>query len=360
MKNYEKFKRTLVRLQQIKKESGIGYFKSIRDYYFLKRKIQISFYEYYSFEFEKQTEVFRNSFLSYNNKYKYLEILNPRKNYILARNKYFTHLLLGNTGIEKTELFCYYNPTSIIENKSIGYDYKSILKILKDKNIEKCMIKTTESTHGKGIFLIISIDYKDNSCYLNNFDGQIFELSQLLKKEPLIFESVIEQTEQFKLFNLSSVNSIRFLTILLPTGKAEVISAVLKIGKNGSCVDNAGNGGNIDTVVNIETGEVHSAMQFDGWRKTKMINHNPENGVLLEGVFIDNWHAIKNKVIQYQQAIPFLRAIGWDIALTDKGPVVIEMNDFWDESGQLFLGKGWKQEIESCYNEWIKYGVVLK
>ncbi len=57
--------------------------------------------------------------------------------------------------------------------------------------------------------------------------------------------------------------------------------------------------------------------------------------------------------------MPFLRAIGWDIAITDQGPVVVEINDFWDETGQLFVRKGWKPEIENCYQEWEKYGVEL-
>jgi hypothetical protein len=355
----DRIKRATTRLRQINQESGKGNLRILKDYYSLHRKIQISLFEYFKFEFEKQPEKFRSTFLSSQNKRKFLEILNPRKYYILARNKYITHLFLESAGITKPVLYCYYDPLCRIENSSIGNDYNSILNILKVKNINMCIIKPTESTHGKGVLLIKSIDYKNNSCHLYNFNGEVIELSDLLKNESLIFESVIEQTEQFKKFNSSSVNTIRFLTILLPSGEAKVISTVLKIGRQGSCIDNARNGGNVDAEVEFETGKIHSAIQFNGWRQISPITNHPDTGTLLEGVIIENWHDIKNRVLQFQQAMPFLKAIGWDIAITDKGPVVIEINDFWDETGQLFLGKGWKQEIESGHNEWINYSKSL-
>lgn len=347
-------KRSLPRLRRIKNESGKGNLKILTDFNSLNRQIQITFYEYFNFEFEKQPEKFRNTFLSGKNKMKFLEVLNPRKYYILARNKYITHLFLDSAGIAKPELFCYYDPSSKIESAKIGYDYGSILKIFKEKSIDKCIIKTTETSHGEGVLLIKSIDYENNSCYLKSFKGDVIELAKILKNEPLVFESVIKQTDQFKKFNHSSVNTIRFMTILFPSGEAEVIAAFLRIGRNGSCVDNAGSGGNIDAAVDIETGKIHSAIQFNGWRNISPLTSHPDTGTLLDGVMIENWHDIKNKVLQFQQAMPFLKAIGWDIAITDNGPVVIEINDFWDETGQLFIGKGWKQEIERCYNTWIK------
>ena len=55
--------------------------------------------------------------------------------------------------------------------------------------------------------------------------------------------------------------------------------------------------------------------------------------------------------------MPFVKAVGWDIAITDDGPKVIEMNDFWDTTGQLFIGKGWREEIRECYFEWKKYNM---
>ena len=67
---------------------------------------------------------------------------------------------------------------------------------------------------------------------------------------------------------------------------------------------------------------------------------------------MDNWNFICRKLKSFQQKIPFLKAVGWDVALTDNGPVIIEINDFWDTTGQLFIKKGWRESIRKCYLAW--------
>ena len=52
-----------------------------------------------------------------------------------------------------------------------------------------------------------------------------------------------------------------------------------------------------------------------------------------------------------------MKAAGWDIAITNDGPVVVEVNDMWDRTGQLFLGRGWRNEIRDCYKAWKSCGV---
>lgn len=39
------------------------------------------------------------------------------------------------------------------------------------------------------------------------------------------------------------------------------------------CVDNAGSGGNVDVCVDIETGEINYAVQFDGWPQITEIDN---------------------------------------------------------------------------------------
>ena len=50
-----------------------------------------------------------------------------------------------------------------------------------------------------------------------------------------------------------------------------------------------------------------------------------------------------------------MKAAGWDIAITDNGPVIVVVYDMCDRTGQLFIRRGWKPEIVECYNAWKKY-----
>lgn len=61
-----------------------------------------------------------------------------------------------------------------------------------------------------------------------------------------------------------------------------------KIGISGSCVDNAGNGGNIETAVDIKTGKLYNVIRFDGMGKEFEIKRHPVSGTLFVGVQIKN------------------------------------------------------------------------
>jgi len=329
--------------------------KIVRDYKQLYKSKGLTTDEYYEFEFEKRDEEFRKSFLGLNEQRFYLDYLNPVKYYSLARNKYLAHKMLEDTGVRKSELYCYYQPEArFISSNEKASDREGVLRILKNKQVQSCVIKTTESSHGDNVWVINAIEYKDGDAVMTRFDGETLLLSSILGKEALIFESVVKQTKQFAAFNESSVNTVRFMTTLYPDGSARVIATWFKVGRKGKCVDNAGNGGNVDAAIDTETGKIYNVFQFDGWRKAKQIEKHPDSGNQLNGVMVENWKAIKEEVKRFQQAFPYCKAAGWDIAITDDGPVVIEVNDFWDRTGQYFIRRGWRNEIRDCYLAWQK------
>lgn len=330
--------------------------KVYKDYCSLYTEKGLTTSEYYDFEFEKRDEAFRKSFLGLNEQRFYLDYLNPVKYYSLARNKYLAHKMLENTGVRKSELYCYYQPEArYVRSDERASDVQGVLRILKEKGVQSCVIKTTESSHGDNVWVISDIEYGEGDALLTRFDGQTLSLSSVLNREALIFESLVHQTKQFADFNASSVNTVRFMTTLYPDGSARIIATFIKIGRVGKCVDNAGGGGNVDVCVDTETGEIKYAIQYDGWRNIKEIEKHPDSGNQLNGIVVENWQAIKEEVKRFQQAFPYCKAAGWDIAITDEGPVVIEVNDFWDRTGQYFIRHGWRNEIRDCYMAWRKF-----
>jgi hypothetical protein len=332
-------------------------FRVLVDYLNLYRDKGLTTKEYYDFEFEKQGQEFRYTFLGLNEQRYYLEYLNPIKYYSLARNKYLAHKVLDKVGVRKTTLYCYYQPESRYHiNVECASDLGGVLRILKEKDVRSCVVKTTESSHGDSVWVIKSIVYHDTDAVLTRFDNLVLMLSSILGQDPLIFESVVSQTKQFSGFNDSSVNTVRFMTTLYPDGSSRVVAAFFKVGRAGKCVDNAGSGGNVDACVDVESGEIKYPVQFDGWRNIKRIECHPDNGSQLNGVYINNWQSIKEDVMKFQQAFPYCKAAGWDIAITDEGPIIIEVNDFWDRTGQYFIHRGWREEIRDCFLAWKMTG----
>ncbi len=326
------------------------------DYLKLYREKGLNMNEYDHFEFEKRSENFRREFLGEQEQRYYLEVLNPVKYYILARNKYMAHKMLEKTGICKTPLYCFYQPDGkMLSEEEIAGNVEGVMNILRAKKVTTCVIKTTESSHGDHVMVVQRMEYGIDDVLLTLHDESQVKLSDVLGSVPLVFEGVIQQTQQFAEFNPTSVNTVRFMTALYPDGKAYIVATFIKIGRAGRCVDNAGAGGNVDVCVDPDSGTLQYAIRYDGWRQIAEIDRHPDSGTPLNGVVIDHWEEICHQVLTFQQAFPYIKVAGWDIAITDDGPVVIEVNDMWDRTGQYFIRRGWRSDIRQCYFSWMSY-----
>lgn len=318
-------------------------------FYFSKH---ISATEYNNYQILLKNKDFRSSFLSYGEAEKYWEILNPYKYAVLARDKYISHKVLENAGIPMPKLYAYYNAE---RGDSFAYIYKQ----LKDQKVKEFVVKpAVDSAHGSGVFVCKIIDFKENDCWIEKTNGEVLSLKRLLEENkytPLLFESKVAQTKQMSELNISSVNTVRMMTSLYPTGEVKLFAAFMKMGRKGSDIDNAGDGGNVDCGVNVDTGICFNATIFDSFLSQRPILTHPDSGYLIEGLRINDWETIKKKVCQFQSNICYLKTIGWDVALTDEGPVIIEINNWWDTTGQLFIGRGWRDDVVDCYNAWNNY-----
>lgn len=297
--------------------------------------------EYEAYALWSQPAALRDNFLGLNEERIYLDVLNPKKYYILSRNKFFAHELFEQMGIRTTDLLCCYYPDGLSSpDRRIVTDLNGVKEVLRQKQADRFVVKAAEGAHGERVEL---------------FDRREFDPS-LLGTEPLLFERVVRQTAQFAAFNPSSVNTVRFMTLLYPDGQARIIATFVKIGRSGRCVDNAGSGGNVDACIEVETGRLQYAIQYDGLQKIRDIDRHPDTGAQLNGVVVENWEAIKAEVCRFQQAFPYCKAAGWDVAITEEGPLIIEVNDFWDMTGQLFIRRGWRREVRDCYLAWKATG----
>lgn len=323
----------------------------------LNRTRGITADEYRDFQLGTRDAAFRDNFLGVKEQRVYLNYLNPLKFYILARNKYLSHLLFEQAGIRKAPLYAYYQPEGAFpQSGDTAADCAGICTILRRKGVGRCVIKAVEDSHGENVYLVDRLVYGDTDARLSLASGEEKALSELLGDSPKVLEGVVTQTAQFARFNASSVNTVRFMTALYPDGEVRIIATFIKIGRAGRWVDNAGDGGNVDVVVDVETGRLSDAILFEGWDKVRDIAVHPDSGAPLNGEVIEHWEAIKAEVKDFQRAFPYCKIAAWDIAVSDEGPVAIEVNDFWDRTGQLFIRRGWRNEVRDCYEAWKQTG----
>lgn len=330
------------------------------DFLKLKKKIAISKEEYLNYCFYNADSSFKETFLSISSAWKLWHLLNPIEYACIARDKYISHCMLKKVNIPTSELYLYYNPQLTYNTDNVACNYNGVVELLRKKQVKQCVIKLSQdSAHGEGVIVCHAVEFHDKKCLLKRYDGSYLDLKTVLKNAPLLFESLVKQNNQFSAFNSSSVNTIRMMTALYPNNKVRLIAAFIKIGRDGSDVDNAGAGGNVDVAIDINSGKLYNAIEFNSWHNIVKIDKHPDTGSQIEGESISNWEEIVGKVCDYQARMPQLKIIGWDVAITEEGPVIIEINNWWDTTGQLFIKRGWKKEVEDCYNAWNNYKLTL-
>lgn len=150
---------------------------------------------------------------------------------------------------------------------------------------------------------------------------------EYLKSQPdclYMLEEEIRQNECLSKLNPYAVNSMRVTTVCnKDASKSEVLSASLKLSVGENCVDNLSDGGLVFPV-DLETGVISRpglSYADDDWH----IIH-PVSKQVVVGTQIPNFQDIKQSVEDMAKLFPDFRYLGWDIAVTEDGFDVIEVN----------------------------------
>ena len=171
--------------------------------------------------------------------------------------------------------------------------------------------KPADGMCGKGIERISTED----------FDGD--DLVKYLKEKNLVLlEECVVQHEKMSRLYPDSVNTCRVIT-LNHEGRVSVIAAYLRIG-NGKHVDNFNSGGMV-VPVDKESGVIrYPALDKSG----KTYHTHPRTNVDISGFEIPMWDKVVSLTKQAATVVPQVGLVGWDVAVCDDEPLLIEGNNF--------------------------------
>lgn len=138
--------------------------------------------------------------------------------------------------------------------------------------------------------------------------------------------------------NPGSVNTIRVNSVIDTHGNVEVFSAVLRAGARADVVVDNSHSGGIAYPIDIPTGIVYAVgLNF---KNEKFVVH-PSTGKIVLGFKVPLWNECLEMVRRAAKKFPQARFIGWDVAITEMRPVLIEANfgpggdlyQRWDKGG---------------------------
>lgn len=155
-----------------------------------------------------------------------------------------------------------------------------------------------------------------------------------LKHRHVIIEERLTQHPEM-VFGNNSINTIRAYTIYdNNSDKVFILKTVLRVGIGDSIVDNSHSGG-CAYEVDKENGYIISPYyRSDG--SSEYIH--PQTGICMLGKQIPQWDNVTGLICKAAKLIPQCRLIGWDVAITPHGPVLIEGNHNPDLDMIEFVG----------------------
>lgn len=174
----------------------------------------------------------------------------------------------------------------------------------------RVIVKPNASEAGEGIYLL---------------EGSDVTAEQIAKiaGNDVIVEQCVEQHPDLA-FAGKSVNTIRIVTMVDSQGKPHILTAALRCGVGGSVVDNFSAGG-VGYPINIEHGIIETfGVQITNRHKPVYIH--PGTDIVVVGRRIPFWSEVLSMVEEAASVLPQLRYVGWDVAVTPEGPLIIEGN----------------------------------
>lgn len=263
--------------------------------------------------------------------YKIKSFYNDKGVVEVLENKLYFDFFYSQFGIPLPRILMYnFNKTFIIANNSFTInnieDFKVKLGHIFNQNLsyDSIMIKRTYGSFGgKNIFKLFRHQLIKNPEIINKIYSEV-------NKAGFLFQETVTQHPELNRLNLSCLNTIRFDTFIGSNGKIEIISGYIRMSVNNYHVDNICSGG-VQVGIDLNNGRLkkfgYSSFRTFG---TKVLTAHPVTHTVFEDFNIPFFQQAKEMVIRAASYMPGLRLVGWDVAIGESGPVLIEGNSDYE------------------------------
>lgn len=279
---------------------------------------------YLLFDLANKSEKEKSSYVSEKFHLLYSRVFNEGKGVSILRNKYKTYLHFRP----------YYRREAMFIQSDEDFDAFAAFVAAHPRFV----VKPGDLYCGNGVSLRSTDDAK---CL-----EDLFMSFRVAYPKGMIVEEPVLQSEAMGRLHPSSVNTVRAVTVKMKD-RLEILFMMLRIGQGGSFVDN-GSAGGVFCDVDVERGVVTAAADHTN----KEMTEHPTTGVPLIGFEIPDFAELKSLLHTLANSIDGANFIGWDMAHTDQGWVMIEANSCPQMTSiQILRKKGIKPRMQKLCRE---------
>jgi Sugar-transfer associated ATP-grasp len=328
-------------------ESGVGIGAMLRELLLLNARHQIGVRAYFQYRlFDPRLTLKQKSEYLPDTHWanqRFWGLLNPNRYRLPFANKLVFNRVFGGAGLPVAKILGVYDPVvgwtedgGSLRNPMEFEDWLErhgcngfVFKPVWGSEGFQVLVFTGRDPNHPGSFLSMSgerydpaslVTFADNTAALNNValgDPRPYLLEARLRPHPILAD-----------FIGPTLCCVRVVTIVGLSGKPSIIGAVYKMQPKPLGVDHLSYGA-VGCWVNLETGALGPGRSR---QDLKFVSVIPGTAREFVGFQLPDWDRVKSLALGAAAVFPWARAIGWDIAISDQGPMLIEGNAHWSTS----------------------------
>lgn len=272
----------------------------------------------------------------------WVDTLNDPRWHCLGLDKVLMYALFRDSGIRVPETRAIYLPgrKRILSGAICLSSEAELHAWLRDLANYPFFSKPSASGFGRGALLAIGYEVGADAIVLN--DGSRIPVSSFgqefhdVEHLGYLFQVPLDHDRRLTSTLGHIPSSLRIMVLIDEEEGPLIHRAFWKIptGHNYSDNFNSGKSGNLAAAIDAESGRVIRVINGVGLN-LREIDAHPDSGVRLRDMVIPDWQEVKEFTLASSRVLPKLRFQQWDIALTNAGPVALEVNLFSTGGGDL-------------------------
>jgi hypothetical protein len=189
---------------------------------------------------------------------------------------------------------------------------------------------------------IISIRVKDGKLYHKGEEWSLEKLQESTKDDTYLVQHFVEnQHPAMKTLFPNVLNTLR-VTMARTESGVELLGVMCLMGSANSEYSNWHFGG-----ICVSVDEEGKLLKYGFSNSDKRITKHPDTGTVFEGYQLPYYKETIDLCKKAMDVFYGLRTIGWDIAITEDGPIFIEGNHGWGVAAhQMVDHRGWMEKYK--------------
>ncbi len=211
----------------------------------------------------------------------------------------------------------------------------SLAALFLEHQSDAYFLKLSRGAHGDGAFVV---SYSGGKCTVGGKHHSPEELyayaiDALPDGESYLVQPRLRNARAWDRVLSSGLGTVRLVTVLGVEG-IECVGACLRITVGTNVTDNfsLGSAGNLVAGIDLANGRLRAGIGSISktWPDMRSFTHHPDSGHAIEGFSLPSWKDVVDLAKRAHECFRELKSVGWDIAMTDDGPLLVEGNHGWD------------------------------